>query len=222
MAPGPWLRADFVASLDGAVEISGRSRELGGAADRAAFMAMRAVSDVVMVGAGTARGGERRAREAGERIGGETHRAGQSRRPRLAVVSASGSLPRDLPLFSGDDPPLVVTTSSGLTHDPSLVERAEVIDCGQSTVDLSVALRHFNEMGLLQVLSEGGPTLLRTLIVQDLLDELCLTTSPVVTGAGPRRLTGDEPLVSPQRFTLTALLQGDDLLLARYGRRSGE
>ena len=48
-------RANFVISLDGMVEVDGRSGPLGGEADRAAFMAMRAVSDVVLVGAGTVR-----------------------------------------------------------------------------------------------------------------------------------------------------------------------
>ena len=37
MGQGPSLRADFVASLDGAIEIGGRSRKLGGPSDRAAF-----------------------------------------------------------------------------------------------------------------------------------------------------------------------------------------
>jgi riboflavin biosynthesis pyrimidine reductase len=55
LPPHRHVRTNFVTSLDGAVELEGRSASLGGPADRAAFMAMRAVADVVMVGAGTAR-----------------------------------------------------------------------------------------------------------------------------------------------------------------------
>ena len=49
------VRANFVTSLDGMVELGGRSSPLGGPADREAFMAMRAVADVILVGAGTVR-----------------------------------------------------------------------------------------------------------------------------------------------------------------------
>ena len=52
---GPHLRADFVASLDGAIAVEGRSAGLGSPADKASFHALRAVCDAVVVGAGTLR-----------------------------------------------------------------------------------------------------------------------------------------------------------------------
>ncbi|MDA8062780.1 MAG: hypothetical protein M0T80_10210, partial [Actinomycetota bacterium] len=47
------LRANLVVSLDGAVELDGRSGALGGAADRELLATLRALADVVLVGAGT-------------------------------------------------------------------------------------------------------------------------------------------------------------------------
>src|SRR5205807_4255917 len=49
------VRANFVASADGSVSLEGKSGTLGNAADREVFQLLRALSDVVLVGAGTAR-----------------------------------------------------------------------------------------------------------------------------------------------------------------------
>src|ERR1700684_426761 len=52
---GVWLRANFVASLDGGATFSGKSGQLGGPGDRAVFSVLREVADVIMVSAGTVR-----------------------------------------------------------------------------------------------------------------------------------------------------------------------
>src|SRR4051794_41916010 len=50
------VRANFVASADGSVSLQGKSGTLGNATDRELFQLLRTMSDVVLVGAGTARG----------------------------------------------------------------------------------------------------------------------------------------------------------------------
>src|ERR1700722_18281627 len=54
-AARPWVRANMVASVDGAAALEGRSGGLGGAADRKLFHVLRSLADVVLVGGGTAR-----------------------------------------------------------------------------------------------------------------------------------------------------------------------
>ena len=50
----PWVLANMISSLDGAATLaSGTSGGLGGAADKQVFAAIRAVADVILVGAGT-------------------------------------------------------------------------------------------------------------------------------------------------------------------------
>src|SRR6476619_4990272 len=51
---GRHLRVNFIASLDGAVTVDGRSGGLGSPGDRRVFNLLRALSDVVLVGHGTA------------------------------------------------------------------------------------------------------------------------------------------------------------------------
>jgi riboflavin biosynthesis pyrimidine reductase len=219
LPPGRHVRANFVVSVDGAVEIGGRSRSLGAPADRAAFMAMRAVADAVMVGAGTARI---------ERYGpvvisddGQARRSARDQQPvpPLVVVSRRGLLSAEDRIFSGGHRPIVVTTGSALAEHPDLVDLADVLESGEDDVDLPRAVDRLFGMGLERILCEGGPSLLHSLLEHDLVDEICVTFSPVIAGSQHVRLSGDEPLAEPAYFGLDGLLEGDGLLMARYGRR---
>ena len=53
--PARWLRANMVASLDGAATVDGHSGGLSNEADQQVFAMLRAHADVILVGAGTAR-----------------------------------------------------------------------------------------------------------------------------------------------------------------------
>ena len=54
LPPGRSLRMDFVASPDGSIAVDGRSAGLGSPGDKRVFRTLRALADVVLVGAGTA------------------------------------------------------------------------------------------------------------------------------------------------------------------------
>lgn len=213
---GRHLRANFVTSVDGMVELGGRSAPLGGPADRSAFMAMRAVTDVILVGAGTVRGekyGPVRLDAAAQERRRQRH---QAPLPRLAIVSNRGELDPTAKVFSGETRPLLVTSAAAATTRTDLAAEAEVVVCGDQSVDLGRALDELHARGLGRVLCEGGPTLLHSLIGADLLDELCCTTAPWLAGPGHRTLLGDQPLADPVAMHLTAVLEGDGMLLARY------
>lgn len=218
VAPGRHVRADFVVSLDGAVEIGGRSVPLGAPADRAAFLAMRAVADAVLVGAGTARI-ERYGRPAVAGDGQQRRRSrGQQAVPPLVIVSRRGLLGSGDRVFSGGYRPIVITTAAAIALHPELVDLADVVECGDVEVDLRKAIEHLAGMGLGRVLCEGGPSLLHSLLTDDLVDEMCVTFSPVIAGPQHLHLSGAIPLAEPSRFRLGALLEGDGLLMARYNR----
>ena len=51
----PFVRFNFVSSIDGAATLGGLSGELGTAADKRVFMLLRRAADVILVGAGTVR-----------------------------------------------------------------------------------------------------------------------------------------------------------------------
>jgi riboflavin biosynthesis pyrimidine reductase len=219
LGPVPHLRANFVTSLDGMIELDGHSGPLAGPADQELFMAMRAVTDVILVGAGTVRQekyGPVRLDPAAQ----DRRRArGQSDLPPIAVVSNRADLDPEARLFGGSARPLVITTTAGAEANPRLAEVAEVILCGDQFVDVRVVNDVLLARGFQRVLCEGGPTLLRTLLGADLLDELCLSIAATLAGADHRSLLGDQPLSGAVPFTLSRLLEADGMLFASYERR---
>ncbi|HEY9242183.1 MAG TPA: dihydrofolate reductase family protein, partial [Streptosporangiaceae bacterium] len=48
-----WMRANMIESVDGAATVDGLSGGLSGPADREVFGVLRALADVILVGAGT-------------------------------------------------------------------------------------------------------------------------------------------------------------------------
>lgn len=212
------LRANFVVSIDGAVELGGRSKLLGGPPDRAAFLAMRALADAVMVGAGTARVERYGPVTLDEQATARRINRGQQPLPPLVLVSRRGDLGAGERVFSGGSRPILLTTARAIRDRPELADLAEVIECGHEEVNLVAALDALAARGLRRVLCEGGPSLFGSLLGSGLVDELCISFSPLVAGAGPIRLSGDVPLAGPVRFRLAGLLEGDGMLIARYER----
>lgn len=209
------LRVNFVVSLDGAVEVAGRSGPLGGPADRAAFMAMRAVADVVLVGAGTARAENYGPVRLSAEVQQRRRSRGQAPRPPLALVTARGELSVDARMFEPDRDVIVFTTERVAAERADLGRVAEVVPCGVGVVDVAEAVAYLHKRGIGRILCEGGPALTRTLLEADLVDELCLTYSPVLAGAGSHQLSeawrGD-----PGRFALAGLMEGGGMVITRY------
>jgi riboflavin biosynthesis pyrimidine reductase len=220
------VRANFVVSLEGAIETGGRSGGLGGPADRRVFTALRNLADVILVGAGTARtedyGPARPGPEAVERRVGR----GQRPVPPIAVVTGGADLDPAGKLFSrdgrgGPTPPRpVVLTCLAAPEDrrARLAEVADVEVCGDGEVDDVAALAALRRRGFAQILCEGGPSLATALAARGLLDELCLTHAPVLAGPGHRSLSAGGEWDAPQSWTLTSLVEGGGMLFARYDR----
>ena len=191
--PEPHVRANFVTSLDGAVELGGRSAPLGGADDRAAFMAMRAVADVILVGAGTVRqekyGPVRLEPDVVERRLGR----GQSELPRLAIVSNRGELDPSAKVFSGPLPPLLLTTTAAADTHPSWRAGPTSwpwVTSGWSSASPSASCT--TKVWCESCARAARPSF-RSLIEADLLDELCLTWSDLLAGRGHHTLLGISP-----------------------------
>jgi riboflavin biosynthesis pyrimidine reductase len=222
LPPARRLRANFIISIDGAIELDGRSRSLGGPADQAAFMAMRACADVVLVGAGTVRAENYGPVKLDDGIQQRRVDRGQAPLPRLAIVSGAAALDPGAKVFSGAAKPLLLTSTRGVVSRPDLGPVADVTICGDDAVDLGYALDHLSALGLTRVLCEGGPTLMSSLLAHHLVDELCLTVSPVLAGSGHRLLAAGHPMADPAWFGLLGLLEADGMLLTRYGRTAGQ
>lgn len=212
------VRANMIATLDGGAQgPDGRSGSINGAADWRAFRVMRAVADVVLVGAGTARA--EKYTPLGVPVDLRPARAARGQGPalELAVVSVSGMLP---PGLTGTERPPYVVTVGGCPRLDDLradVGADRVLVAGDSAVDLTAALTALAERGLTRVLAEGGPRLLTDLLHAGLVDELCLTTSPLlVAGPAVRPVHGPDWLEPMAAARPAHLLHHEGTLLGRW------
>ncbi|MGD9526827.1 pyrimidine reductase family protein [Pseudonocardia sp.] len=210
----PYVRVNFVSSVDGAVTVDGRSGGLGSAADRRVFGVLRELCDVVLVGAGTARAEDYRgARKPGR---------GRDTPPPIAVVTGSAGVnPKSRLLTDTAVPPIVLTLRTApATRLEALADAgAEVVPLDRLTPDALLA--ELGRRGLYRVLCEGGPTLHGQLHAADAVDELCLTLSPLLAGGDSGRIAHGPAGATPRPMTLVHALHEDGTLLLRYARAAG-
>jgi riboflavin biosynthesis pyrimidine reductase len=219
---GPWLRANMVSSADGAASLGGVTKALSSETDRHVFALLRTLSDVIIVGAATAR--EERYKPVRPRELWRHLRAGRPATPPIAVVSGRLDLDPKSPLITAapaDARTIVITTAQAPAgRRAELAASADVIVAGEHAVDLKAAVGALAERGHQRILAEGGPHLLGQLVEAGLMDELCLTIGPLMAGPGASRIVAGSPASGPQELTLAHLLEDDGFLLCRYTRKA--
>jgi riboflavin biosynthesis pyrimidine reductase len=214
--PAGYVRANMVATLDGSGrDAAGSSRGISGPGDVAVFGVLRALADVVLVGARTARSEDYRPLPARPAFAERRTGAGQRPAAVVAVVTASGDLDPDSPLWAPGAASLVVTCEAApLARLRAMAGDERVVVAGGDSVDPVRAVAALADRGLRRVLVEGGPTLLGAVAAAGVLDELCLTWSPVlVAGEGPRIAHGAP---AELRLRVAHLLEAGGLLLGRW------
>jgi riboflavin biosynthesis pyrimidine reductase len=201
----PCVYANFVASVDGVValpvkEESGGIISKSNGADHFVMGLLRACAGTVLIGAGTFRKGEGQLWDAESIYPSQAaafaalrRQLGLSRRPRFAVLSASGNVDRSQPALQHD---AVVLSTAGTTLAALLAALPQPILC------------------------EGGPTLIGQLIAGGLLNELFLTRSPNLFGrqkGDDRKALVEGELLSAIPLKLLSLRENDSYLFLRYG-----
>lgn len=215
----------MVCSLDGAATgPDGRTGSINNEADRRVFMLLRALADVVIVGAGTARAeGYGHPKPPAGALAGL--RAGRSPAPSLVVVSRTANLPLRLtsPPDEGAGRVGDVLLATSESADRAAVDAArealgeeQVLVAGRGGVDLEALVESLSDRGWSRMLTEGGPHLLHDMAAAGVLDELCLTVVPqLLAGPHPRILAGEDLglTLSPR-----LLLEDNGTLLGRWSR----
>lgn len=196
----PYIISNFVSTLDGVTSLNVPGHSAGGDIsgfnrhDRFVMGLLRAVSDMVIVGAGTLRsvpdhlwtadyiypdlaGIYKQVRAA----------LGKSEPPLNVIVTASGEVDLGLRVFqSGEVPVLIVTTTQGANYlrghelPPSVqvtaVQSTERLTA-QAILDATCAFRPCD-----LILVEGGPQLMGNFFAEKCFDELFLTFAPQIAG----------------------------------------
>ncbi|WP_030767917.1 pyrimidine reductase family protein [Streptomyces sp. NRRL F-2664] len=221
-ADGHWLRANMVSTLDGAAQHEGRSQPISGETDMRIFGTLRALADVVVVGAETVRQEGYRPARARDAFAARRAAAGQGPAPAIAVVTAGLDLDFSLPLFTSPLVPTLVVTGAAAPSDrvaEAVHAGAEVVVAGEgAAVDAARAVRELAARGLRRQLTEGGPRLLGQFVAADVLDELCLTISPTLTAGGAQRIAGGPSVTVPHRLAPACVLEEAGFLFTSYRR----
>lgn len=208
----PGLFLDMVATIDGRAAVGGRSGPIGGEGDQEMFHLLREVPDAVLIGAGTlraekygrlVRSPERRARRAA---------AGLAEDPIAVLVTRSGNLPWDAPIFTAPEQRVLVF---GPVQPPSSVTAQISVMPYADPAHVLVRLR---DTGVESVLCEGGPTLNRSLLEAEVVDELFLTVGPLLAGGDEEPgIVAGPALPAPAAAELRWVLRCQNELFLRYG-----
>jgi len=215
-ADGRWLRANMISTVDGAGWHDGKTAGLGNETDKRLFSLLRGLTDVVLVGAGTVRIEGYGPVLPGSHWGDV--RAGRSAVPPLAIVSRALEFDLDAAVFTEAAVPTIIITTEDAPADrlAGVRKRADVIQAGVGRVDLVAAADALAERGHRRMLCEGGPRLLAQVAAAGLLDELCLTISPVYAAGDAARIMNGETLPAAGSLRLAHVLRDDDFLFLRY------
>ncbi len=196
----PYVLGNFATTLDGVVSLNAPGASDGGEItgfdlhDRLLMGLLRAVADVVIVGAGTLRAVPRHLWTPGHvypamstEYGELRRRLGKAPVPLNVIVSSKAELDLGLPVFSsGKVPVLIVTTASGARRLSSAELPATVrVAVGGKSGPLSArsVLRAVQGTGSHDLLLvEGGPHLIGDFLGKGYLDELFLTLAPQIAG----------------------------------------
>ena len=136
---------------------------------------------------------------------------GQTPYPLRVIVSNEGRIDPKLKIFQSDISPIIVfsTVRMPRKYQKSLREKATLHLSDARSVDLAWMLQQLrSEYGIRSVACEGGATLFRALLEEDLVDQLNLTIAPYIFGgAKAPTLTGlsKEFLLRSVRCSLTQM-----------------
>ena len=200
----PSVIGNFVSTLDGVVAFSETDHVGGGEIsgfnqhDRMVMGLLRAVADVVIVGAGTLRSVPQHRWTAqyiypalADAYQELRSKMGKAEPPLNVIVTARGELNLGLPVFqSGEVAALIVTTTNGAERIrqqrlPPSVHVSEVHSAGGlSARAILEAVSRVRQSDM--ILVEGGPQLMGDFFAERCLDELFLTLAPQIAGRDER------------------------------------
>jgi riboflavin-specific deaminase-like protein len=216
----PYTLVNFITSADGRAAFQGRSGPLGDEGDRALFHGLRERVDAVLAGTGTVR-----AERYGRLVGDPERRrrreqAGLSPEPLACMITRSGDVPTDIPLFAEPDARIAIFSPQDVDASRCAAHLETVrLDPGELT--LTTMMRRLrSDFDVRSLLCEGGPTIFGALLQERLVDELFLTVAPKLVGGGPGPTIASGPeLPELEPLELNWVLERGGSLFLRYGLR---
>ena len=191
----PFVAVTFAMTVDGKITTKNFSPvDFTSREDKAHLFRQRALGDAVLIGHSTLKNDNVRLGLPDPKMREERVARGQTPYPLRVIVSNEGRIDASLKIFQTAVSPVVIfsTLRMPARYQKTLREKATLHLSDATEVDLSWMLRQLrHEYGVRTVACEGGATLFRALLEQDLVDQLNLTIAPYLFGgANAPTLTG--------------------------------
>ena len=204
----PWVRANFATTPNGVIKINGTSSGVSGPPDKEVFRFLRNNCDAILVGAATARAETY-----------STPRRDSGTPPKLVVVTNSLDIDETSQFLDQENPPLIATSRLSESENKDRVIRisnkAKVLAFGEESVNFIELFSHLFTQGVRMLLVEGGQVVFSQLLLDGLVDELCLTVSPRI-GSGTPTGIANIGAAATVEMTLAGLFEADGYLFCRY------
>jgi riboflavin-specific deaminase-like protein len=191
----PFVSVNFALTWDGKISTRRKTRsDFSSLRDKHRLLEIRALGDAVLVGKTTVEKENMSIGLPDEALRAERTARGQTAYPLRVIVTNSGRISPMLPVFQKTFSPILIYSTSTMPKRTAaaLRESATLHLADAPSVDLLGMLHDLRRRHAVKhVICEGGPTLLRSLLELDLVDELFLTVCPrVFGGAEAPTLTG--------------------------------
>jgi 5-amino-6-(5-phosphoribosylamino)uracil reductase len=223
----PYTIVSCAVSLDGYLDDTSPDRLiLSGPEDLDEVDELRARADAILVGAGTIRADNPRLLIRDQARVAAREAAGRPPHPRRVTVTGTGDLDPAARFFTGPGTPLVYcpTAAAAAAAEKNLKDTAVIVDVGAELSLAAVLDDLYAERLVLTLLAEGGSSILRDLLAENLVDELRLAIAPFFVGdeAAPRfALPARYPHGPAAPMTLVDVRRLGDLVVAHYRLRPG-
>jgi 2,5-diamino-6-(ribosylamino)-4(3H)-pyrimidinone 5'-phosphate reductase len=182
----PRVTVHFAVTLDGKVSTPRHTpAQFTSANDKKRLLLVRSENDAVMVAKGTLQTDRMSLGLPDQALRNQRSRRGASEEPLRVIVSASGDIGLDLPIFQNPGAPIVLYTTSRIPNSQrtELEAKVAIYETGHDQVDLLYVMKHlFSHYQVRTVVCEGGPTLVRSLAEVDLIDRIVLTVAAKLFG----------------------------------------
>lgn len=203
---GCFVLARIAQSLDGRIATaSGESHWISGKADLEHTHRLRALSDAVVVGAGTVRADDPQL----------TTREVEGPSPVRVVLDPARRLDDRYRVFR-EGPPTLLACAAG-TPGPERLGQAEILPIAMNDggIDLPALLLTLAQRGLRRIFVEGGGMTVSRFLVAGVVDRLHVTIAPLLMGGGIPAFTfpRTDLLADGMRFDWSVHLLGADLLV---------
>jgi 2,5-diamino-6-(ribosylamino)-4(3H)-pyrimidinone 5'-phosphate reductase len=182
----PMVTVHFAVTMDGKVSTVAKTpAQFTSASDKKRLLQVRSENDAVMVAKGTLETDRMSLGIPDQLLRNERSRRGASEEPLRVIISATGEIGLDLPVFQNPGAPIVLYTTNRIPDlkRAELEARVAIYEAGKEYVDLRYVMSHlFSRYQVRTLVCEGGPTLVRSLAEVDLIDRIVLTVAAKLFG----------------------------------------